>query len=61
MAATAAAPQRACPARWLILAAFASRTNTSPQESQLWARTVGPLGMRVRAYSRCSPNEYTPD
>src|SRR5258708_7752529 len=45
--AIAGTPRRRCPRHWLVLAAFASRSNTSPQEGQTWVRTLRRLGTRA--------------
>src|SRR5262245_60706547 len=38
-AATPTAPRRGCPAHGVVLAAFWSRSSTTPQEGPLWVRT----------------------
>src|SRR5215469_17472205 len=37
--ANAGTPRRRCPRHTMVLAAFSSRSNTSPQDGQTWVRT----------------------
>src|SRR5262249_37052846 len=44
---TAPTPQRACPAHWMFLAAFSSRSRMSPQLGQMWVWTESDFSTRV--------------
>ena len=45
--AIAGTPRRRCPRHWIFLAAFSSRSITSPQFVQMWVRTLKDFWIRA--------------